>query len=48
MLDAINVKHVDYFSLDIEGAELPILKTIPFDRIHFTIITVEINNEQMR
>ncbi len=24
---------VDYFSLDIEGAELPVLKTIPFDQL---------------
>lgn len=30
LLRAINVTTVDYFSLDIEGAELSILKTIPW------------------
>ena len=38
---ALNVTHVDYFSLDVEGMELPILKTIPFDLIHISILTVE-------
>lgn len=33
ILSAINVKTVDYFSLDIEGAELSILKTIPWNDI---------------
>jgi len=33
MLLAINRKHVDYFSLDVEGFELDILKTIPFHRV---------------
>jgi len=33
MLLAINRTHVDYFSLDVEGFELDVLKTIPFDRV---------------
>ncbi|OXA39973.1 Protein Star [Folsomia candida] len=33
LLKAINVDTIDYFSLDIEGAELPVLKTIPWDRV---------------
>ncbi len=41
VLRAINVDHVDYFSLDVEGPELEILQTIPFDRITFDVITVE-------
>ncbi|CAK9303479.1 unnamed protein product [Gordionus sp. m RMFG-2023] len=32
---------VDYFSLDVEGAELEVLKTIPFDKISIKIMTVE-------
>lgn len=39
---------MDYFSLDIEGPELKILQTIPFDRIHFSIITIELNSADMR
>ncbi len=41
VLSALGVDHVDYFSLDVEGAELDILKTIPFDRITFDVMTVE-------
>ncbi len=43
VLSALGVDHVDYFSLDVEGAELDILETIPFDRITFDVITVEYN-----
>ncbi|CAG7832475.1 unnamed protein product [Allacma fusca] len=31
LLAAIGVKHVDYISLDVEGVEMKILKTLPFD-----------------
>ena len=30
---ALGNPHVDYFSLDIEGAELAMLKTLPWDKI---------------
>lgn len=33
LLSAINVTTVDYFSLDVEGSELGVLKTIPFDKV---------------
>ena len=29
---------VDYFSLDVEGAELPILKTIPWDDVDIKVM----------
>ena len=48
LLLAINRTHVNYFSLDVEGAELPILKTIPFERITVDIFSVEyasLNND---
>ena len=32
---------VDYFSLDVEGAELLILKTIPWDRQKFKVLGIE-------
>ncbi len=38
---ALGVSHVDYFSLDIEGPELEVLKTIPFDKITIDVISVE-------
>ena len=33
LLLAINVTKVDFISLDVEGQEVPILKTIPFDKV---------------
>ena len=41
LLRAVNRTHVNYFSLDVEGAELPILKTIPFEMISVDIFSVE-------
>jgi len=35
------VTHVDYFSLDVEGVELPILRTIPWNRLDIRIMSVE-------
>ena len=32
---------VDYLSLDIEGAELPVLKTIPWHRVHIKVLSIE-------
>ncbi|OXA63951.1 Protein Star [Folsomia candida] len=42
LLKAINITTVDYFSLDIEGAELSVLKTIPWDRVHIKVISIEV------
>ncbi len=41
ILLALNRKTVDYFSLDVEGAELGVLKTIPFDKVNIRVLTVE-------
>jgi len=38
---AIGQTHIDYLSLDVEGAELPILKTIPLDKLFIDVIVVE-------
>lgn len=35
------IKHVDFFVLDVEGAELTILETIPWKDITFDVIVVE-------
>jgi Methyltransferase FkbM domain len=44
LLAALNVKHVDYFSLDVQGAELPILETIDFTSVQIDIIIAEAAN----
>ena len=44
VLVALGNPHIDYFSLDIEGAEWTILKSLPWDRINVTALTVEINH----
>ena len=41
MMLALNISHIDYFSLDVEGQELPVLKTIPFDKIDISVLSVE-------
>ena len=41
---ALDNPHIDYFSLDIEGAELPVLKTLPWDKISMTVLDVEVNH----
>jgi Methyltransferase FkbM domain len=37
LLLALNVTHVDYFSLDVEGHELDVLQTIDFDKFDITV-----------
>jgi len=46
LMDAINRTEIDYFSLDVEGMELDILKTIPFERVHIKLISVEVRAGQ--
>ena len=38
---ALNRTKVDFFSLDVEGLELKMLETIPFDQIDISVLTVE-------
>ena len=37
VLKALNVTKVDYFSLDVEGNEMDVLRTIPLDLIDITV-----------
>jgi FkbM family methyltransferase len=37
---------INYFSLDVEGAELPILKMIDFARVHIDVFSIEDNAAQ--
>ena len=41
LLLAVGQTEVDYFSLDVEGPELDILQTIPFDKIAIDVISIE-------
>ncbi|ESO03325.1 hypothetical protein HELRODRAFT_173611 [Helobdella robusta] len=41
LLLAIGVKNVDFFSLDVEGDEVPILKSLPFNEIDIKTLAVE-------
>lgn len=43
VLDAYDIHHVDILSLDVEGGELGILKSIDFDRFSIDVICVEDN-----
>ena len=42
VLQALGNPRVDFFSLDIEGADLQVLKTIPFDLVDFSVIMIEV------
>ncbi|XP_065568307.1 uncharacterized protein LOC136032094 isoform X2 [Artemia franciscana] len=48
MLLATNALSLDVFYLDIEGAELEVLKTLPFDKIDVAIFVVEYNEDQKK
>ena len=40
VLQALDNPQVDFFSLDIEGADLQVLKTIPFDKVRILVIFI--------
>ena len=46
ILLALNRTDIDYLSLDIEGDELKVLKTVPFETVEFKIMTVECNHQK--
>lgn len=42
LMDNIGRKHVDLFSLDVEGAELHVLNSVDFSTLSFDVVMVEI------
>ena len=48
ILSAIGINKVDYFSLDVEGGELDVLKSIKHDKLTIDTFTVEHNYFQDR
>lgn len=43
-LDALGIRHIDFWSLDVEGSELKVLETVDFDRTHIDVIIAESKN----
>jgi len=41
ILAAVNRSRVDYLSLDVEGVELQVLKTIDWSRLDISVLSVE-------
>lgn len=48
ILEVHNIKHIDFLSIDVEGAELEILRTLDFKRVNVSVITVENNYKDFR
>lgn len=44
ILDRFGIRHVDLFSLDVEGAEMSILETIDFSRFTASVIVAEVQH----
>ena len=44
-LSALDIQHIDFMSLDVEGSELAVLRTIDFDKVKIRIVMVESKNE---
>ena len=44
VLQALNNPKIDYFSLDIEGAEYVVLETLPWNKINMTLMSIETNH----
>ena len=48
IMQAMGIDHIDYFSLDVEGAEMDILQTIPWNKLQIDVLTVEYNNNKTK
>jgi hypothetical protein len=48
ILKAIGVTHVDFFSLDIEGAEPEVLQTLPMDQMTVDVFCIEHNSDAQK
>ena len=43
--DENNIKHINYLSIDVEGAEFDVIKSINFDKVFIDVIGFEHNYE---
>lgn len=47
VLERVNVKNIDYLSLDVEGHELEVLKGFDFDDVIIKVMTIEVTGSNM-
>jgi hypothetical protein len=45
ILDKYNIYHINYLSVDVEGAEFEVIKSINFDKVFIDVIGFENNYE---
>ena len=43
IIKALGLSHIDFLSLDVEGAEMKIFDTIPWDKLSFSV-SIKIND----
>ncbi|KAJ8314217.1 hypothetical protein KUTeg_008778 [Tegillarca granosa] len=48
ILLALNQSTIDFLSLDVEGSELDVLQTIPFDKVDIKMITAEVAHQKLK
>lgn len=48
ILKYFHVKHINFFSLDVEGGELGVLKSIDFDEVSFDVICCEGHTDEVK
>ena len=48
LLSQMNIRQVDFWSLDTEGSELSILKTVDFEAVQFGLLFIESNTQEHR
>lgn len=41
VLQMFDLTHIDFFSLDVEGAELAVLQTLDFSKVHINVMVIE-------
>ena len=42
MLRELGTRHIDYFSLDVEGSEMLMLKSLDWDKLSIAVFTIEV------
>ncbi|KAK2701765.1 hypothetical protein QYM36_019594 [Artemia franciscana] len=46
MLLAVNITTIDLFILDVEGVEMDILETIPFEKVNISVLLIEVHGKK--
>ena len=46
ILGQLGARHINFFSLDVEGGELSVLQTLDFGRVRFDVIVVEADSHE--